>query len=166
MDDTGGLRRHKAVSVNVSHDIVTPALLLKSSGCELVVLDAHVLLQLVDGLLRDIEAELALRFGQVEPELSPGAETVARREEVLHLLGGVPRVEGAAVLSALEIFRLGRRGDLRRHWERFFWRLHFVADVLRIGIQSGRHDVWCSYHCSLIAGGRGTKKCMIKSGTH
>ena len=95
MDDTSRLRCHQTISVDVSHDIVTSALLLESGRSELVVLDALVLLQLSNGLLGNVETKLTLRLGKVDPKLSPGAETVARREEVLHLLGGVPRVEGA-----------------------------------------------------------------------
>jgi hypothetical protein len=88
-----------------------------------------VSLQLGNGLLRDVETKLALGLGEVDPELSPGAETVARREDVLHLLGGVPRVEGAGARVSIET------------------RASSGEDILRICVQGGRHlDVWCSYH--------------------
>jgi len=97
MDDTGRLWCNKTVSVDVGHDIVAPTLLLESGSSKLIVLNTLVRLQLGNGLLRDVETELTLRLGEVDPELSPGAETVARRKDVLHLLRGVPRVEGADV---------------------------------------------------------------------
>ena len=102
VDDTSSRRSDEAVSVNVSHDIVASALLLKSCGGEFVVLNALVGLQLSNGFLRDVETKLTLRLGEVDPELSPGAETVARREDVLHLLRGVPRVEGADARVSIE----------------------------------------------------------------
>lgn len=105
MDDTSSLRCDQTVSVDVGHDIVASALLLERGGRELIVLDTLVLLQLSNGLLRDVETELALGLGEVDPELPPGAEAVARREEVLHLLGGVPRVEGADAGVSIELAR-------------------------------------------------------------
>ena len=51
VDDTGSGGRHQTVRVDVGHDIVTPALLLKSSRRELIILNALVLLQLVNGFL-------------------------------------------------------------------------------------------------------------------
>jgi hypothetical protein len=102
MDDTGRLRCNETVSVNVGHDIVAPALLLESGSSKLIVLNTLVRLQLSNGLLRDVETKLTLRLGEVDPELSPGAETVAGRKDVLHLLGGVPRVEGADAWVSIE----------------------------------------------------------------
>ena len=60
VDDTSSLGSNKTVSVDVSHNIVASALLLKSSSGELIVLDTLVLLQFSDSLLGDVEAELAL----------------------------------------------------------------------------------------------------------
>ena len=103
VNNTSSLRRNQTVSVDVSHNIVASALLLKRSSGELVVLNTLVLLQFRDSLLGDVEAELALRLGEVDPKLPPGAEAVARREEVLHLLGGVPRVEGAGAWVSIAL---------------------------------------------------------------
>jgi len=148
VDDTSCLGSHKTVRVDVGHDIVASALLLKSSSRELVVLNTLVLLQLSNGLLRDIEAELALRLSKVDPKLPPGAETVARREEVLHLLRGVPRVEGADAWVSITLARSsssangGAAAAVRAVLVRFSG-----ANILRICVQGCRHgDVWCSYH--------------------
>ena len=148
MDDTSSLRCNKTVGVNVGHDIVAPALLLESGRSEFVVLDTLVLLQLSNGFLGNVETELTLRLGEVDPELSPGAEAVARREEVLHLLGGVPRVEGADAWVSIEPARsyASSAGVALRVMLRT--RASFGADILRICVESRRHgDVWCSYHC-------------------
>jgi hypothetical protein len=115
MDDTGRLRCNETVSVNVGHDIVAPALLLESGRSKLIVLDALVVLQLSNGLLRDVKTKLTLRLGEVDPKLSPGAETVARRKDVLHLLGGVPRVEGADAWVSIEPAR-HMPGVSKRHF--------------------------------------------------
>lgn len=88
--------------MNVGHNIVAPALLLESGSSKLIVFDTLVRLQLSNGFLRDVKTKLTLRLGEVDPELSPGAETVARREDVLHLLRGVPRVEGADARVSIE----------------------------------------------------------------
>ena len=156
VDDTSSLRSNKTVSVDVSHDIVASALLLKSSSGELVVLDTLVLLQFSNSLLGDVEAELALRLSEVDPKLPPGAEAVARREEVLHLLGGVPRVEGAEAWvsialrpsssSSSKIIIIssanGGATAICAVLVRFSG-----ANILRICVQGSRHgDVWCSYH--------------------
>jgi hypothetical protein len=112
VNDTSRLRRNKTVRVDVSHDIVASTLLLKSSSRELIVLDALVLLQLSNSLLGNVKTELALRFSKVDPKLSPGAEAVARREDVLHLLGGVPRVEGAEAWVSIAL----ARDSIKRQW--------------------------------------------------
>jgi hypothetical protein len=113
VNDTSRLRRNKTVSVDVSHDIVASTLLLKSSSRKFIVLDALVLLQLSNSLLGDVKTELALRLGKVDPELSPGAEAVARREDVLHLLRGVPRVERAEAWVSIT---LARNSIMRQWW--------------------------------------------------
>jgi hypothetical protein len=105
VNDTSRLRGNKTVGVDVSHNIVASTLLLKSGSGEFIVLNALVLLQLSNGLLRDVETELALRLSKVDPKLSPGAEAVARREDVLHLLRGVPRVEGAEAWVSIALAR-------------------------------------------------------------
>jgi hypothetical protein len=148
VDDTSRLRRNKTVGVDVSHDIVASTLLLESSSRELIVLDALVLLQLSNGLLRDVETELALGLSKVDPKLSPGAEAVARREDVLHLLRGVPRVEGAEAWVSIALARdessaIGGAMAVRD----VLVMSGSGTNVLRICVQICRHvDVWCSYH--------------------
>jgi len=153
VDDTSCLGSNKTVRVDVSHDIVASALLLKSSSRELVVLDTLVRLQFSNSLLGDVKAKLALRFSKVDPKLPPGAEAVARREEVLHLLGGVPRVEGAEawVSIALRPTSSSSSSPNTIGIGAAAGRVVLVrlsgANILRICVQVCRHgDVWCSYH--------------------
>jgi hypothetical protein len=40
-----------------------------------------------------------LSLGEVDPQLTPGAEAIPRREDVFHLLRTVSRVERAVKLS-------------------------------------------------------------------
>lgn len=153
VDDTSSLRRNKAVSVDVSHDIVASTLLLESSSRKLIVLDALVLLQFSNSLLGDVETELALRLSEVDPKLPPGAEAVARREEVLHLLGGVPRVERADAWVSIALTQGSSSSSSANGAAAAIatGEMHAKSDsstnILRICVQVGRHgDVWCSYH--------------------
>ena len=49
---------------------------------------------LLEGIVRDGETQLLLGLGQPDPELAPGAGTLAGREDGHHLLRGIPRAEG------------------------------------------------------------------------
>lgn len=58
VDDTSGGRGDLAKGVDVSHDIVSAALLFFSGNLELVILDGGVSLHLLDSLVGDWQAEL------------------------------------------------------------------------------------------------------------
>ncbi len=81
----------------MSHDVVTPLLLLDGGDLELLRVEmlahAHeslvlarggawetyeVRLHLLDGVVRDGEAELLFGYGEVEPQLPPCVEAVLR----------------------------------------------------------------------------------------
>lgn len=96
MDNTSGIRRCEAVRVHVSHHIMATLLLFRCGGCELVVLDIRVRLELLDRFVGDVETELFLGLCEVNPELSPCRESVTGREGLLHLRRAVAGVEGTA----------------------------------------------------------------------
>ena len=99
VDDAGRQGRRDAQCVDVGHDIVSPALLLHRRRVELGIANRRVRAQLRDGLVGNVEPELLLRLGQVEPELAPGGEAVARRENVLDLVRAVSRIERTVARS-------------------------------------------------------------------
>ena len=74
VNDALRVRALYAVCVHMAHDIVTHFLLtcLRNLVVDLILM----CLQLIDLLLRDVEAQLMLRLCQCDPELSPGPELV------------------------------------------------------------------------------------------
>ena len=71
VDDPRRLWSAKAVGVDVSHDIVAALLLLFSGNLELPILDLRSSLELANGFTGDVEAEISLSFGKMNPELAP-----------------------------------------------------------------------------------------------
>ena len=99
VDDTLGLRALQTIGVDVAHDIVTHDLLPR-----LRVRIIHIVrmgLQLIDLLLGDIEPQLLLGLREGDPELSPGAEFLFLRKEVLHLLARIPLGKRAGILRVI-----------------------------------------------------------------
>ena len=95
MNNPRGRRRRNTKRMHMRHDIVPSALLLDSGNFKLGVFDAQVRLHLLQRFGRDVQAQFPLRFGKVEPELPPCAESVARGEDVFDFWGAVAGVEGA-----------------------------------------------------------------------
>jgi hypothetical protein len=77
--------------VDVGHDVVPESTLVSRRNLEVGVI--QVCAHLRDGLLRDIEPQLALCFSQREPESPPETYTVALTPEYLHGRGRVARPE-------------------------------------------------------------------------
>ena len=111
VDDTGGGGGNLTKGVDVGHDIVSAALLLLGGNGELVILDDLVGLHLLNSIGSDRKSELCshdsvnldaflhpmsamarrlcrtfLGLREPGPKLSPCGETLAGREEVLHLI--------------------------------------------------------------------------------
>lgn len=103
MNNARGSRSSKSIRMHMRHNIMSPPLLLYSRGCEFLVLNSDVVFQLLDRFLGDVESELFLGFCEVHPELSPRAEAVAGREDVLHLCGAVARIEGTVRSFSLSV---------------------------------------------------------------
>ena len=74
VDDALRVRALYAVRIHMAHNIVTNLLL--TCLCHLIIDLILMCLQLIDLLLRDVEAQLMLRLCQCDPELSPGTELV------------------------------------------------------------------------------------------
>src|SRR5688500_19754657 len=68
--------------VDVRHHIVTEATFVSGDRLEVDVLKVRTHLR--EGFLREIESELALRFGQRQPQLTPQAISRPRRPELEH----------------------------------------------------------------------------------
>ena len=89
VDDAGGLGALLAVSVDVAHHVVADQFFPR--GGHLIVDVVHVGLQLGHHGGGDVvQALLHLGPGQGHPQPAPGAELVVVREDILHLVRGVP----------------------------------------------------------------------------
>lgn len=102
MNDPASRWRHIAEEVHVGHDIVPEAPFVLGGLLEIQLVQPG--LHFVDGLLRDGQAHLPLGLGQGNPESSPCAEPMARREDLHHLLGGIPICEGVKVAARSVVF--------------------------------------------------------------
>lgn len=74
MDNLLSSRADTLEDVHMGHDIVSSLLLLFGSGADLLVVEVQVGPHLVNCLLRDIEAELLLCNGEIQPEEAPRLE--------------------------------------------------------------------------------------------
>ena len=99
VDDGLRVRALLAVGVDVAHNVVADQLF---PGLRHVVVHVvRVGLQLMDLLLGDVQAQLALGLRQGDPQLPPGAELIVVGEEVLHLPAGVAGGQGRGIAVAV-----------------------------------------------------------------
>ena len=84
----------------------------------------NVRLHLLDGTLGNLQSQLLLGDGEVEPELAPGAEALVVREVSGHLGRGIAGSQGRLVASvgvhgeSEGGMRIKERGEIRRREER------------------------------------------------
>ena len=87
MDDALCLGALHTISVHMGHHIVAHQTL--PLLCHIVINVIGMLLQLVDLLIGNGQSQLLLRLRKGDPELSPGAEFLVRRKDILHLPAGI-----------------------------------------------------------------------------
>ncbi len=91
VDNALGVRALQAVGVDVGHDVMAAAFLLRNG-----VFVVNVILvrpELVNLVLRNGEAQFHFALGKGNPEFSPSPELEVRGEDVLHFLAGVPGIQ-------------------------------------------------------------------------
>ena len=73
--------------MDMSHDVVPKVPLVPGGGFEVDVVDVRF--ELIDLLVRDVQAEFFFRLGQSNPHAPPGGNSALRRPESGHLTGRV-----------------------------------------------------------------------------
>ena len=92
------------IRVDVGHHVVAELLLVLRRGGEVDVVDMRP--QLVNLLLRDVEAQFPLGFSEHHPEFSPGGMLHLRRPQRGHLARGVSANERVIVNVVRQSMRL------------------------------------------------------------
>src|SRR5688572_24090475 len=112
MDEGTRGRRLIAEMMDVRHHVVTQPALVFGGFVEIGVVE--MLAQLLQRRVRDLEAELFLRFHQGQPEAAPQTDAPALAPQRLHRGRGVPHgqrgdpVQTAALARATSLFQSAR----------------------------------------------------------
>lgn len=98
MNNARRTRRNLPIRMHMRHNIMPPPLLLLARNLKIRIRHHNALAHLTQRLLADsLDAELALRLGEIQPQLPPGRVARALREELRHLRAAVPACEGRLV---------------------------------------------------------------------
>ena len=95
MDHAARRRRHIPEGVHMRHHVVAEPALVFGDGRKVDVVEVRA--HLGDRLLGDRDPELALRFGEREPEPTPEPMAGLRTEERQHRLRGIALGERGAI---------------------------------------------------------------------